>query len=445
MVFNLRKATPTPKAPITPRWFAGLSISTDATRIDAALIGVHGQGSGAPLEIQQAMSFDLDGTATRLYDELLEAIAREQGNENNVATYRDGFPRTFGMESRLQLIQEINGIEEEAFQELTVEAGLPLPEIQAIGIGDPGIRFFSSRGQRFESLCDPERLSVRTGMNIIDAFPKRDIAAGGHGGPVYPLPTWILLKSGDRDRILIDIGKTAKLTWIPCSMNLAAARQIHYHEVVPCGELLNALTYALTKGETTIDLGGRLTVQGCQIPELLAGWSALAAREPNWSPYGLAAEPYLHLAFHRPSAGWAIRDILCTAAHFIAEEVASAVKNLIKQKTTGTGRPEPELILIGGARHHGLLLNRLSALLDNRSFLSLSQLGIPVETLDALDAAIMALMFADQLSGNLPHLTGAEREVSLGRITPGAPQHWQRLLQSMSTAKPAGRPLRAAM
>ncbi len=337
-------------------------------------------------------------------------------------------------------------IEEEAFSELVAESGVALPEILAVGVNDPGIRSYSASGQQFTTLCEPESLAQRTGMNIIDAFPRRDIATAGQGGPVFAFPTWILLKSETRDRILIDLGKTAKVTWIPRTSRLSAAREITYREVAPCGLLLDALTHQLTKGAARVDTGGRLTVQGCHIPPLLKQWKELAAREPAWNPYGTPPIPYLHCALGKPDSTWAVRDILCTATYLIADAVAETVLELIDHAPSASeSAAEPEILINGGAWQHGLLLNRLSVGLEHRPLLSITELGLSGDAFDALCTTVLATMFVDQIPANLPHLTGGETSVLLGRLTPGSPLAWQKLLQSMSAARPVQRTLRSAM
>ncbi len=443
MVFKLRKTPISPLQPIPPRWFAGLSLSNDASRIDAALVGVHGQGSGAPIEIRKTISFDLPGEIVSLYDEVLEAVAGEDFGETSVATYRDGFPRPLAMEKRYRLTREMSQIVEEAFHELSADSQLPATEIMAVGINDPGIRNFTSLGQRFESLCDPDYFARNTGMNTIDAFPVRDIAAGGQGGPVFSFPTWVLLKSDGKDRILLDLGKAAKLTWIPKTSRLTAAREIDYQDIVPCGLLLDALTYQLTKGETSIDQGGRLTVQGRHLPELLEQWRELAVNEPVWSPYGPSPAPYLQLTLGHAESAWSVRDILCSASYLIVDEVVDAVLEYIGKARRNTA--DVEILLCGGARQHGFLLNRLSTRLTDNPITPISRVGIPEEAFDALCTAVLAMMFVDQIPSNLPHLTGSETSVPLGRLTPGNPVAWQRLLQSMASAKPVQRTLRSAM
>lgn len=55
-----------------------------------------------------------------------------------------------------------------------------------------------------------------------------------------------------------------------------------------------------------------------------------------------------------------------------------------------------------------------------------------VANLDALVAAMWGILFADQMPGNLPDLTGASSQRVLGRIAPGRPFAWRTLVQNMS-------------
>ncbi|MDR3108582.1 MAG: anhydro-N-acetylmuramic acid kinase [Planctomycetaceae bacterium] len=445
MVFNLHGNinNTAVKDSRSPRWFVGVSVSGDASRLDAAVVGVHGQGSGAPLEIRKAMSFDMPDDLVTLFDKIMLSLSNDD-DDNAIAkpvTYHDGFPKHCNSEEKHSLIRDVTSLEEEAIQELLSESHLHPSDIIAVGVSDPGIRQYYANGQHYESLSSPELLAQRTGLNIIDSFPARDIAAGGQGGPLFAFPAWVLLKSAEKDRVLIDLGNVAKTTWIPRSTSLIAANKIEHHDIVPCGLLLDSLTYQLTKGVQTIDQGGRLTVQGCQIPELLTTWRSLASNELVWNPYGISPEPYLRESVGKSGASWAIRDVLCTATHLIAEETAAVV--LQAMQTSGNG--DAEIILTGGAAQHGLLLSRLTTLLDNRPLIPISRLGIASDTFDALCTAILGVMFVDQIPANLPQLTGSETSVALGRITPGTPLQWQRLIQSMSAAKPVSRNLRSAV
>ncbi len=162
----------------------------------------------------------------------------------------------------------------------------------------------------------------------------------------------------------------------------------------------------------------------------------------SWNPFGISAEPYLKTILGSDNTDRSYQDVLCTASDFIAETVA---ENLLALMAEHGKENEPEILVSGSCRMHGMLLNRISTLLQNRPLLPLSQFDIPSETLDALCTAMLALMATDRIPASLPHLTGGASTKTLGRITPGSMGNWTKLLQEMAETKPASRPLRSAM
>ncbi len=160
------------------------------------------------------------------------------------------------------------------------------------------------------------------------------------------------------------------------------------------------------------------------------------------------------------SKGWSVRDLLCSATHMVAEAVAGALRRRIP--------PEPpiaELIVTGGGQQNGFLLReigqciglplvRLDELGEDlpQSFLRHASHRAPTGTeslaADAFGAAaiaVLAMLYLDQVPANSPAITGAETPRLLGRLTPGSPQNWQRLLHAATGNWPAIRPLRSAI
>ena len=278
-------------------------------------------------------------------------------------------------------------------------------------------------------------------MNIVDSFPAQDIAARGNGGPVFPLPAWIFLKSETKPRIIIDLGRTARLTFLPQAENAFSYQKIQQVDIVPCGSLLDTLVWQLTDGKTSIDTGGRFAVQGCQNLQLMSALRAAVPIREDWCSTGLKPNRYVQIADNAAYEGLAHQDILCTVSCFIAETVAGQVLNMMKINDYF----EPELLIQGSAQQHGLLMNSLMTQLQRRPLTSISQLGIQVDTFDALCTAMLALLAVDHVPGNLPHLTGSETAKPLGRITQGCIANWHRLLCEMAGTKPINRSLRSAM
>ncbi|MDR0335791.1 MAG: anhydro-N-acetylmuramic acid kinase [Planctomycetaceae bacterium] len=431
-----------PKKNITsfPRWFAGISIASHCRRIESALIGVHGQGSGAPIEIRKTISFDLPHEITESYNQLQEiTLKNTRGNRTTSTDIK--IPTALLFHVR----RELASVEEEAIDELLGESRLPRNELLAVGIHDSGIRCRTASGELYyQSLCDAPFLAEQTGLNIVDAFPLQDIASNGKGGPLFPLPIWIFLKSESSDRILLDLGRTAKLTFLPKAENSFSHQRITQQDIIPCGSLLDTLTWELTSGETSIDLGGRLTVQGCQIPALLSDFRALTTPTEIWNPHGLPVDRYLKIATKSTNDGHSYQDVLCTTSYFIAETIAEHIQTLITKHTTNN-HSEPEILVSGSVRMHGLLMNQISSQLRRRPMIPITRLDIPTETFDSLCTAMLTLMAVEHIPASLPHLTGSETTKPLGRLTAGSITNWHRLLREMAQTRPTERTLRSAM
>ncbi|MGL6196105.1 MAG: anhydro-N-acetylmuramic acid kinase [Thermoguttaceae bacterium] len=400
------------------RWFAGIHITADCRRIEAAIVGIHGRGEGAPIERRNSMSFDLPSEIVDLFNELLD----ETG------------PRSFliGPNSEkcfAKLANELVSVEKEALDELSAESRISLPDILAVGILDPGIWENFGNTRAYRPLTCPDLLAEQTGVNIIDSFPSRDIACNGLGGPLQLFPSWIILCSDEKDRLLLDLGRTARLTFLPRPRSPLAFERIEYADIVPCGGLFDELTFQLTRGQKNIDNGGHLTVQGKHLPDLLSMWKELEYSIPRqrWQPSGMSPAPYLRVVKERANAeNWTLRDVLCTVSHFVAESIANVIESRFSKLDT-------DILLTGGGCRHGLLLNQLGRHLADWSMKPIREYGIPAESFDAVCVAILALLFVDQIPAGIQAVTGAESAKILGRITPGSLQNWNRLLTDMTS------------
>jgi len=419
------------------RWFAGVSITATCQRIESAMIGIHGHGSGAPVEIRKTISFDVPREIIDSFNELQETLylQEQQRTAGNNADVKIPAGLSY------HVARELACIEEEAIQELIGESRLTANDVLAVGVHDPGLRVATAHGLLYQGLCDAPHLAEQTGMNIVDAFPTQDIATRGNGGPIFPLSAWIFLKSETNDRILLDLGRTARLMFIPKPENAFTHQKIRQVDVMPCGSLLDTLVWQLTNGKTAVDTGGRFAVQGCQVPQLMSALRSALPLSTSWTSTGLKPDRYLKIADKAVQEGLSHQDILCTVSGFIAETIADRVQDLMK--TTHT--PESELVIQGSGQQHGLLMNSLSTQLQKRTLTPISQFGIPVDTFDALCTAMLTSLTVDHIPGNLPHLTGSETAKPLGRITSGSIINWHRLLCEMAKTKPANRSLRSAV
>ena len=65
--------------------------------------------------------------------------------------------------------------------------------------------------------------------------------------------------------------------------------------------------------------------------------------------------------------------------------------------------------------------------------------------LRATTAAICGLMHVDQMPITIPWISGSEMPRVLGRLTPGSPAHWRRVIMDMGDCRPPVMKLREAV
>lgn len=417
-------------------WFVGVHISSAARKLETALVGLEAARPGAGVLLQKSMSFDLPEEIFTAFDELraqLDAQREEELKRGGEADASSDLTQLFQIRVMLATLQV------EALEALLAETGVRREEIVAVAVNDPGVWTRSADWDAPPTrygLSDGALLAEKTGLNVVDGFVGKDWATEGRGLPVFALPYWILLGGSERDRLLIDLGETARWTYIPSStVDKKSWARVAFQEVVPCGSLLNALTDATTKGRTQLDVGGRLSVQGSRNAELLdffrrearqaTGKDALPPRYFS-SPLSstLDAPFYLDALQKDESRRFNALDALCTAVHYVAESVAENVE------ANAARFNEPfDVVLTGAAKQNGLLFNRLSALFTPRQFHSLDEYGFLEDSFDAVAVATLGALFAAGVPASLPQLTGAARESLLGRVSPGTPENWKRFWQ----------------
>ena len=465
----------------TTLWFAGIYMTSSCRRLEAALVGIHSLGTDSLVEIGHGLAFDLPESIRQDY---CTKWPPDFGGKRSNGTNDIGMSKTpkdteiaslKGITPRLQTKARnlLANIQEETIHELLTIANIAPSELIAIGIHDPGVWFvdefpdpdggklsqiddienqarsLSSFKPVFcEPLSDTIALATRTGYSVFDAFPAKDLSVGGQGGPFLPLTYWAMLHSHERHRLLIDLGQEARITFLPNS-SCGYKSQIGYGSAGACGSLIDPIVQALTNCEQSYDDGGRLAAQGEKLPDFHDFLVRLEGRDiqatpSHWSPLApfLAARQVGEIFGHVRLKNRSLRDIHCAVVDSVACRIARAVRMQF-----GPMLADAELIITGGGRHHGILMKKLLQELGCKQdkMVLPENIGFDPGILDASAVAVLTSLAINQIPCNLPHLTGAETDCVLGRIIPGSPQNWQKLVHLMATVKPAIRSLRSAV
>ena len=413
----------TPHATGQPRFVVGVLVSSRCTQVAAALVAARGCGLDAQVDCAGGLTACVPKETTALFGRL---------------TRDASCPAASLALLRVQLAE----IQASLVTDLLRSLGVAPSAVLAAGVHDPGLWTpDGSQPRGYLALCDAARLAESTGLNVIDAFPARDLAQGGLGGPITGLAEWALLKHPERNRVLLDLGRTVRMTYLPATASDRAAWRILSFEAGPGTRLLDLLAERLTNGGQQFDPGGRLAVQGRRIDELVNHWLADPYFDrplPRWHPHGVRPERFLADSLQMAvQSGWSVQDLLCSATHFIAE----AIKLTLCRRLPDDARID-EIALSGGGQHNGLLLREI-ARTTQLPLVRVGELDVPDDTLGPAVIAVLALHYVDQVPANQTAVTGAEVPRPLGRFTPGSPQGWQRMFQTTAGSRPGLRPARS--
>ena len=420
---DVGRATPPRK-----RRVIGLRVSSRFQTISAALVNCEGAGFNAKIDVLASNIRDIPPEVVSLHDRIVRPAAD---------------PRL----PHAVFAAEIAECQAAMVHQLLSQARLDPNQILVLGIVEPGQWDEDANEQRsWLSLCDAARLAETTGLSVVDALPARDVAQGGRGGPLAVLPLLILFSGWQRIQrsawVVIELSESVQVTYFSTAHPREEAR-ILMRTVEPGLSLIDDLARQTTSGRQACDVGGRLAVQGRKLSDLLDDWKAhrYFANPPAWNPTFASQKEFLQAAVGRPvHARRSLQDVLCTATHLVADGIKQAVEQRLPQDP-----PIAHAVLLGGGCQNGMLLREIAVRLPNCTLLKAEDFGLKNQTVPGALAAILALLHVDHVAGNLPDITGAETPRVLGRLTPGTPVHWRRLLMEMVANKPQMLTLRNAM
>ena len=84
---------------------------------------------------------------------------------------------------------------------------------------------------------------------------------------------------------------------------------------------------------------------------------------------------------------WSLHDLLCTATHFVARGITTALERFLPQDP-----PLDRIVLSGGGIRNGLLWHLLEQQLARTPLDKTDQLGVPTEMRKALTAGVLAAL-----------------------------------------------------
>jgi len=318
-------------------------------------------------------------------------------------------------EGRLEAVARLNMVLGELFADAAIaimdEAGVEAAEVACIGshgqtllhLPEPSDEY--GRGVRATlQIGEAAVIAARTGITTVADFRPADLALGGQGAPLVPFLDWNLFRSPGRDRILLNIGGVANLTWLPAGCELD---DVVAFDTGPGNVLIDTVA-------TRRDLPGGIDRDGDTAATGTVDAAVLAA---------LLADPYYDLPAPKSAdAGQFVlllgshedlptADLLATVTEVTARTVADAVAGVI------AGAAGAEVLVAGGGVHNQALRARFDSLLSAHTVRPLDEIStISADAKEAVAFAVLGMETLARRPGNVPSATGAARPAILGKI-----------------------------
>jgi anhydro-N-acetylmuramic acid kinase len=267
---------------------------------------------------------------------------------------------------------------------------------------------------------DPSLVAAEVGCPVVSDFRRADCAAGGQGAPLVPFADYILFRHPTKNRVLLNIGGIANLTYIPAGGSI---EQVIAFDTGPGNCVLDHLMRQ-SHGENGFDRNGELSMRGAvHFPTaVLSTEAAFFFRRPPKSTDGpemirLFEEALLVLSGKSPRL---LEDQLATACCAVARAVQQSFYLL----------PElpAEVVASGGGTCNPRIMAQLRQSMRfprkrpqapiEVPVITIDELGIPSAAKEALAFALLGAATLDGIPSNVPSATGAKRSVVLGSITP---------------------------
>lgn len=260
---------------------------------------------------------------------------------------------------------------------------------------------------------DPALIAAEVGCEVISDFRRADCAAGGQGAPLVPFADYILFRHPTKNRVLLNIGGIANLTYLPAN---CALDQVIAFDTGPGNCISDYLCRKYFSDGPGYDEGGRMAGK--------EGADAVLAIEI------LETNPYFSQRPPRSTDGPAMiamweksvtarrlerrpECLLATACLLTAMAISESMLLTLPDEPS-------EVIASGGGVHNQATMSYLREAIAARShrLMTVEEVGCSSAAKEAVAFAILGAATLDRVPANVPRATGARYPVVLGSITP---------------------------
>jgi anhydro-N-acetylmuramic acid kinase len=376
----------TAKMGTASRLFAGAMSGTSADGVDVALVRITGRG--------------LDMSASLLHH---HAHLFDSSLKNKIFAIREG--QSIAMRHLVVLGRDLAMAYAAAVNDALLATNLRASDLTAIAAH--GQTLFHDPPLTLQWL-DPALLAERTRCTVVSDFRRADCAAGGQGAPLVPFADYVLFRDPAVNRVLLNIGGIANLTFIPAGGTI---EDVVAFDTGPGNCISDFLCRQADPAGLGYDKDGTRAGRGKPDPDFVSTvcrHDFFTKAPPKSTDVPTMIELFQSTRLSIGGAFWT-DDLLASACLITAGTILEAFRKFV-------GDLPAQWIVSGGGSSNQTIMELLRRAVGD--LIRADDLGVPSAAKEALAFALLGAATLDGEPANLPRVTGASRPVVLGAITP---------------------------
>jgi len=382
---------------------AGLMSGTSMDGVDAVLVRLKAAPEKPAPEV---LAFETVPYPEALKESLMDLAMGQQCSAEDIAILNTGVAVAFS----------------KGFFEVCRVAGTEPGDVDFIGSHGQTVAHVSSGAEKpiagTLQIGSPGMIAAFTGVTTIGDFRAGDIALGGQGAPLAPYVDYLMRKSPKFNRIILNIGGIANLTYLP---KKSSRHDVIAFDTGPGNMVLDAAYRALYPGDGEYDTNGDKAKKGkANIPlvEQFLSHPYFKRRPPKSAGHNEFGVNFTWEFLARArETGITKDDTLASATMLTARSIGEAIQRYVE--------PEgdvDQVYVSGGGLRNETLVNELREMLAPAQVHPIDELGIAAEAKEAVDFAVLARETILGRPNVIAAATGAPREIVLGVIAIGRKQ-----------------------
>jgi anhydro-N-acetylmuramic acid kinase len=264
-------------------------------------------------------------------------------------------------------------------------------------------------------LGPPGMIAAITGVTTVGDFRVGDVALGGQGAPLAPYVDFMLRRSREHDRIILNIGGIANVTYLPKN---GSVEEVLAFDTGPGNMVLDELYRVLFPAETGYEKLNAHLARGRAVNALVEPFLGMAYFEqkpPKSAGHREFGGRFAWEFLSQAEAGHVKReDILASALSLATRSMHAAIRDFIQP----IGDVD-QVFVTGGGRHNRAMMDELAMMLAPAALLAIDELGVPADAKEAVDFAVLGREALLGRPNVFHHVTGAACAAVLGSIAVG--------------------------